>query len=76
MSAGLDTMPEHVPTIRRYRHGPNAGINPGTFDYAVVAEFDDVDGYLEYRDHPHHTAFIAEWITGRVTDRAATQFTS
>lgn len=76
--AGLDSMPTNLPTIRRYHHGPDAGANPGknNFDYVVVGEFDDLDGYLAYRDHPHHTAFVAELITGFVADRAAIQFTS
>ncbi len=72
--AGLDAMPDHVDTIRRYRHGSDAGVNQGNYDYVVVGEFDDADGYIAYRDHPHHQAFIAELVTGRVAERAAVQF--
>ena len=74
--AGLDSMPANVPTIRRYHHGSDAGVNPGNYDYVVVGEFDDADGYRAYRDHPHHTAFIAELVTGNVAERAAVQFES
>ena len=70
----LDGLPALVPTIRDYRHGGDAGVNSGNFDYVVVADFDDVDGYLAYRDHPDHLALIAEHIAGRVADRAAVQF--
>lgn len=66
----LDALPALVPTIRDYRHGGDAGVNSGNFDYVVVADFDDVDGYLAYRDHPDHQALIA----ARVADRAAVQF--
>ena len=51
-------------------------MNPGNYDYVVVGEFDDVDGYLTYRDHPDHQAFIAELITSHVAERAAVQFES
>ena len=70
----LDALPGLVPTIRDYRHGGDAGVNSGNFDYVVVADFDDVDGYLTYRDHPDHQALIAEHIAGRVADRAAVQY--
>ncbi len=70
----LDALPALVPTIRGYRHGGDAGVNSGNFDYVVVADFDDVEGYLAYRDHPDHQALIAAHIAGRVADRAAVQF--
>ena len=49
------------------------GINPGNYDYAVIAEFDDRQGYLEYRDHPDHKAFIAAYTADFVAERAAIQ---
>jgi len=52
------------------------GYVAGNYDYVVVGEFDDVDSYLTYRDHPDHQAFIAELITGYVAERAAVQFES
>ena len=48
----LSRLPALVPSLRDYRIGANLGVNPGTFDFAVAADFDDVDGYLAYRDHP------------------------
>ena len=74
VAARLDTMPGLIPEIKRYHHGRDAGVNPGNYDYVVVGEFDDVDGYLTYRDQPDHQALIAELITGRVAERAAVQF--
>jgi hypothetical protein len=74
VASRLDTMPELIPEIKRYRHGRDAGVNAGNFDYVVVGEFDDVDGYLAYRDNPDHQALIAELITGHVAERAAVQF--
>ena len=61
-------------SIRAYRFGRNLGINPGTFDFSVTADFDDEAGYVTYRDHPVHQALIAEHMTGKVSERASIQF--
>jgi heme-degrading monooxygenase HmoA len=76
VTAGLDGLPEQVPGIQRFVHGPDAGINDGNFDYVVVGEFASADDYVVYRDHPAHKAFIAECIAGRVVGRSAVQFES
>ena len=53
--------------------GSDARVNEGNFDLVVVADFDDVDGYLVYRDHPEHQAVIRERIRPILADRAAVQ---
>ena len=73
-AAELSRLPALVPSLRDYRLGANLGINPGTFDFAVAADFDDADGYLAYRDHPEHRAIVAEFIQPIVTERAAVQY--
>lgn len=70
----LAELPVAIPTLRDYRFGPDAGVNAGNFGFAVVADFDDVDGYLVYRDHPAHQAVIAEHIAPVLAERAAVQF--
>ena len=70
----LDELPVAIPVIRSYRHGVDARVNDGNFDYVVVADFDSDDDYVVYRDHPVHAAFIADALTGRVADRAAMQY--
>jgi hypothetical protein len=70
----LDELPTSIPVIRSYRHGVDALVNEGNFDYVVVADFDSADDYVTYRDHPEHAAFIAELIAGRVAERAAVQY--
>jgi DNA-binding IclR family transcriptional regulator len=54
--------------------GETATLSVADGDLAVTVDFDDVDGYLAYRDHPHHKQFIADLIAGKVADRAAVQF--
>ena len=70
----LSRLPSLVPSLRDYRLGANLGLNPGNFDFAVAADFDDADGYLAYRDHPAHRAIATEFIQPIVTERAAVQY--
>jgi hypothetical protein len=70
----LDELPRLISVIETYRHGPDAGVNTGNFDYVAVADFDSADDYVTYRDHPVHAAFIADMIAGRVAERAAVQY--
>jgi len=74
MSAALDALPGQIPEIVAYRHGPDLGIGPANFAYAITADFASVDDFATYRDHPEHQRFIADHITGKVTDRGAVQF--
>jgi Stress responsive A/B Barrel Domain len=71
---GLATLPGQIPELRSYVFGPDAGVNEGNFDLAVVADFDDVDRYRVYATHPVHLAVIAERIRPILADRAAVQY--
>lgn len=74
LAEALGRLPDLIPTIRAYRFGPDAGLNEGNFDVAVVADFADIEGYEVYRDHPAHRAVIAEHILPIVAERAAVQY--
>jgi hypothetical protein len=73
LSAGLSALPPAIPEIRRYEHGRNLGANPGTWDYAVVAEFDSIEDQHTYRDHPTHQKLIRELVEPIAQDRASIQ---
>lgn len=73
VESALATLPGEIPEIRSYTVGADAGINDGNFDLAVVADFDNVNDYLVYRDHPVHVAMIAEFIRPILAERAAIQ---
>jgi hypothetical protein len=70
----LPAMPAAIDTIREYRFGPDAGLNPANCDYAIVADFDDVAGYLRYRDHPAHRDLVERYVNPVVARRSAVQF--
>jgi hypothetical protein len=70
----LNELPGLIPELRAYAIGGDVGINPGTFDFAVVADFADRDAYLVYRDHPAHRKVIDECVTPIVAERRAVQY--
>ncbi|MGH8991607.1 MAG: Dabb family protein [Acidimicrobiia bacterium] len=70
---GLATMPEQIPEVRAYRFGDDAGLSPGNFDLVVVADFEDSDAFLTYRDHPAHQKLVADLLRPIITERAAVQ---
>ena len=74
VAAELRKLPSLIPELRGYEVGPDAGINQGNHDFAVVADFADRAGYLVYRDHPAHRAVIDKHITPIVSTRAAVQY--
>ena len=74
VEARLRELPGVIPGIGEYSLGTNAGVNPGGYDFAVVADFADRDAYLVYRDHPRHRAVIDQYITPIVAQRAAIQY--
>jgi Stress responsive A/B Barrel Domain len=73
VEAGLVELPRRIPEIRSYTIGTDARLNEGNFDLVVVADFDDVDGYLVYRDHPDHQTVMRELIAPIRAERAAVQ---
>jgi hypothetical protein len=74
VAEGLFPLPAVIPEIRSFRFGPDAGLAEHNFDYAVTADFDDVEGFRAYRDHPDHRAVAREVIGPILADRAAVQF--
>lgn len=76
LSAGLGTMPDETGAVDgdRYQHGRALGLNPGSWDYALVAEFADANAYEAYRDHPAHRSLIHELVEPITEQRASVQF--
>ena len=70
----LSTLPGRLPELRAYVIGRDLGINPGNATFAVAADFDDVDGYVKYRDDPEHRRIISELIAPILAGRTAVQY--
>lgn len=73
VTAALSALPGSIPEIRHYTFGPDLGLNVDGFDFAVVGDFDSVDDYLVYRDHPEHRRVITELFAPVLAERAAVQ---
>jgi len=55
---GFAGMRDSIDVVRSMYFGPDLGLMDGTFDYAMVADFDSVEDWHAYRDHPDHIAFF------------------
>ncbi len=75
MADELRKLPGAIDSVRAYHVGPDAGQNPGkNHDFAVVADFDDAEGYRTYRDHPAHRAVVEQYVNPIVAQRAGVQY--
>ncbi len=74
VAAELRRLPALLPVLRRYDVGADLGLAEGNFEFAVVADLDDLEGLRTYRDNPEHRAVIAEFIQPIIAERAAVQY--
>lgn len=70
----LATLPALMRGLRSYSFGPDVGVTPGTASFAIVADFDDADAYVAYRDHPAHVDVVRRLIAPISEQRRAVQF--
>ena len=73
-TAELSALAPTLPGVRAYHAGPDAGIIEGNFDFAVVADFDDRDSYLAYRDNAEHRDIISRFSRPHTKARASVQY--
>jgi hypothetical protein len=70
----LRALPPLMTGLRSFHVGPDAGIIEGTFDFALVADFEDAESYLAYRNHPAHRAVVEQVINPIAKERVAVQY--
>jgi hypothetical protein len=74
VASQIATLPALVPMIRAFASGADVGAIGNNYDFAVTADFDDVAGYLAYRDHPLHQEIIDKYIAPIRAQGVAVQF--
>jgi len=74
LGRALVALPGQVPQIRAYRFGADAKLVEGNFDFAIVADFDDVAAWRAYAAHPAHQKLVTESIRPLTAERAALQY--
>ena len=72
--AALQRLPEVIPEIRAYRFGDDAGLRDDNFDFAVTADFDDVDSFSPTATIPTTRRRSPSLMAPIVATRAAVQF--
>ena len=71
---GLRALPAQIPELLDYRVGPDAAVDAGNFDFAVVADFADAAAYRAYVVHPAHQAVATGSVRPILAERAAVQY--
>ncbi len=65
MRADSDRMLPAIPTVRGYVCGTHVEIGRGNiakdYDLGIIVQFDSVDDYKAYLEHPIHTQLVATW---------------
>ena len=74
LAQALSGLPGRLPRIRSYKFGRDAGINDDQASFAVVADFDTTEDYVEYRDDEEHNRIIVELIKPILVTRTAVQY--
>lgn len=70
LQAALTALPEQMPFPVTSRHGPDLGDRATNAHYGLVSEFESVDDFHAYLDHPAHRALPV----GAVESYASVQF--
>jgi quinol monooxygenase YgiN len=73
-AAELTALAPKLKGLLSYHAGPDLGLVEGNVDFAVVADFEDTDSYLSYRDHPEHQDIIRRLSRPHAKTRAAVQY--
>jgi hypothetical protein len=73
IAASLRELPEQIPELRSYVVGVDAELSEGNATLGVVADFDSVEDWETYRDHPAHRAVITQQIVPVLVARTAMQ---
>lgn len=76
IAAALHALAATLPALRSIAVGADLGLREGNAGFAVVAAFDDVEGFRAYADHPEHLRVVKELIGPLIEGRHPVQFTA
>lgn len=65
-----------LPEVRSMAVGRDLALREGNASFAIAAQFDDVEGFKVYADHPEHIRIIKELIGPFIESRSPVQFTA
>ena len=64
---GLAALPGQIPEIRSYTVGRDLGLSEAAATVVVSGDFDNVDDYQVYANHPEHVRVVTEHIRPHAT---------
>lgn len=70
----LAALPGRIAQVQRFAIGPDVGGADGHWDFAVVADFDDLAAYRVYATHPDHLSAVTEAVVPIRAERAVLQY--
>lgn len=70
----LAELPGKISEIRSYSFGADVGLGADNFDLAIVADFDDREAYVRYRDNDVHRDVVRNHVQPILERRAAVQY--
>jgi hypothetical protein len=70
----LNALPASVPSLRKMRCSPDLGWAAGNFDFGLVAEFEDRQGWQVYMEAREHRVMVSEFMAPWIETRTAVQF--
>jgi hypothetical protein len=73
IAGALRSLVAELDGVQNYLCGPDAGLTPAAYDFAVVGTFDDRDCFTTYRDHPEHQRILTEMILPHLDSRTVVQ---
>lgn len=73
VGSGFGEISGIVDGIRRFEYGPDLGLMDGTYDYALVIDFDSEADWKAYLEHPQHVDF-AQRFTPLAADAVRVQY--
>jgi hypothetical protein len=76
ISEAVHALGATLPEVRSLAIGSDLALREGNASFAIAAEFDDVEAFKVYADHPEHVRIITELIGPHIASRHPVQFTA
>ena len=71
----LGRLPSLIPQVRAFHLGEDLGLAGDiNFDFGLVADFDDLAGYLAYRENEEHRTIVETFVQPIAGARGAVQY--
>jgi stress responsive alpha/beta barrel protein len=76
VTEALTAMIPQLQGVQSYLCGPDIGLTPSAYDYAVVGTFITRSDFENYRDHPEHQRILRKLIVPQLDRRTVVQLES